>query len=105
MADFEVEVGFTIEGFSGNVDLLERYGVHLEEIAPEMGPAVAIRGEHYVALLTVDADSTVEAARRGAESVIEAIKNAMEEFGDEVDTSDLERKLDLHAGAAEPALA
>jgi hypothetical protein len=94
MAEFQVELGFALADtdaedheLSRDVDLLESFGRELEAIASDLGPATAIVGTRYVALLTVDADSPIDAARRGADVVTEAMTRALEAHGHELEGS------------------
>lgn len=84
MAEHQVVLGFAIVGRERDVDLLERFGVALEDIAGDMGPATAIEGERYVAELTVEAESPVEAAKRAADLYVEAMNDALHATGDEL---------------------
>jgi hypothetical protein len=106
MAEFQVELGFRIETDDGelvrDVDLLERFGLELEIVAGEMGPAAAIHEGRYVAALTVEAGTPLLAGRRAADVFIEAMDRALAARGDEIDRGAVDRYFDrLHVDATE----
>jgi hypothetical protein len=108
MAEFQVELGFRLESEDGalvrDVDLLERFGLELEALAGEMGPAAAIHDGRYVAALTVEADTPLLAGRRAADVFLEAMNRALTATGDEIDHDAVDRYFDrLHVDAAELA--
>jgi hypothetical protein len=110
MAEFQVELGFRMDTEEGesvrDVDLLERFGLELEAVAGDMGPAAAIHEGRYVAALTVEADTPLVAARRAADVFVEAMSRALAANGDEIDREDVDRYFDhLHVDAAELVLA
>jgi hypothetical protein len=84
MAEHQVVLGFALAGHSRDVDLLERLGRHLEEIAGETGPVAAIEGERYIAELTVASESPLGAGEAAVEIFIEAMNRALAETGDEL---------------------
>lgn len=89
MADFQVELGFTLadeeSGLDnpGDVDLLESLGQHIEVLAGEMGPTTALVGDQYIAALTVEAETPLDAGKRASDVFIQAMTSALAERGDE----------------------
>lgn len=89
MAEYQVELGFSIVGRERDVDLLELFGQEFEEIAGVTGPATFIQGERYMAALTVDASSPIEAGKLAAYLFVEAMNAALRATGDELDEESL----------------
>src|SRR5687768_5644029 len=89
MTEFQVELGFTLanegEDETRDVDLLVSFGEQIEALAGDMGPATAIVGKHYTALLTITAETPIDAGRLGAEIVNEAIKRALADHDSELE--------------------
>jgi hypothetical protein len=105
MAEFQVEIGFRLETDDGvpvrDVDLLESFGLELEALAGEMGPAAAIHDGRYVAALTVEAGTPLLAGRRAADVFVEAMNRALDARGDDVDGDAVDRYFDrLHVDPA-----
>jgi hypothetical protein len=106
MAEFHVELGFRLETDEGevvsDVDLLEHFGLELEAVAGEMGPATAIHDGRYFASLTVDAETSLVAGTRAVEVFVDAMSRALAARGDEMDSESVHRYFDrVHVDAAE----
>ena len=82
MAEFQVEIGFSLAEENGrdidrDTDVLESFGQELEVIAGNAGPATALVGARYTALMTIEAQTPFEAGTRAAEFVAEAMMRAL----------------------------
>lgn len=102
MADFQIEIEFQLGGkYNRDLELLESIGTELEQRAGETGPSAAIHGDRYSVTLIADAPTFLEAGRRAAEIVVDAVNRALEQREDELDAGAfetlMERMLVEHA--------
>ena len=101
MAEYQVEIVFNLGERDRDVDLLERFGAALEEIASETGHVAAIRGDRYSATMIVAGETLTAAGTRAASIIVEALNSALGATGDELDARAFETLLErVHVDSA-----